>query len=163
MIAIRTCSVAELFDDPRCARLIAAYAEECGNALVGKPAPRRDMYENLERTGLAQCFAAYEDEALCGFALLVTAVVPHYGLSCATLESLFVERGAGSGRDLMRAVEELARERGCVAIFYAAPVESRLAELLFLRSSDLCDHRRRRRLRSDAYMLTNYVFCRRLN
>lgn len=148
MIAIRTCNVAELFDNPRSAPLIAEYAEECGNALIGKPAPRQDMYQNLEGTGMAQCFAAYEDEQLCGFALLIIASVPHYGLSCATLESIFVTREAHCGPELMQAVEENARTAGCTTIFYAAPVDSRLARLLHTRS--------------DAYTLTNHVFSRRL-
>lgn len=156
MIEVRACSVAELFDDPRCAELIAEYAEECGNALIGKPAPRRDLYEGIERIGLAQCFAAYENRdhpldqpQLAGFALIIIAVVPHYGLSCATLESLFVTRDAHCGSELIRVVEEYSRKAGCTAIIYAAPVDSRLARLLLVRS--------------DHYALTNLVFSRRLN
>jgi hypothetical protein len=144
---VRTCRVAELFDDPRSAELIAAYAEECGSDLIGKPAPRRDIYENLERS-LGQCFIGSQDGKLCGFAFLVIAVVPHYGLSCATLESLFVEQESAAGTALMRCVEAFAKGEGCTTIFYSAPVNSRLAELLFVRS--------------DVYTLTYHGFSRRL-
>jgi hypothetical protein len=148
MAEIQQCRVAELFDDPRCEELIAEYAAECGNALIGKPAPRRDLYESLEASGLGQCFAAYEGGMLCGFAMVIASVVPHYGLSCATTESLFVERGSHSGAELMRAIEDYARAAGCTAFFYTAPLNSRMARLLFL-----C---------ADEYANTNHVFCKRL-
>ncbi|HEX5236149.1 MAG TPA: GNAT family N-acetyltransferase [Silvibacterium sp.] len=145
---VRACSAAEIFDDPRSAGLIAEYAEECGNALIGKPAPRRDMYENLEGSGLGHCFAAYEDGALCGFALIIVSVVPHYGLSCATPESLFVSREANCGAELMKAVEGYARRNGCANIFYSAPVFSRFDRMLSLRQRE--------------YRLTNRVYTKRL-
>lgn len=145
---VRACRVAEIFDDAASAGLIAEYAAECAIALIGKPAPHRDRYENLEATGFGHCFAAYEDGALCGFAMLICSVVPHYELSCATLESLFVTRRARCGTKLMRVVEDFARKSGCTGIFYAAPVNSRLARLLALRS--------------EVYVKTNEVFCRKL-
>lgn len=147
-VRIHECRVAEIFDNARSEDLIAEYAEECSIALIGKPAPRRDMYENLEATGLAQCFAAYEGDTLCGFAMLLIAVVPHYGLSCATVESLFVSRQAHCGAELMKVVEARAQESGCAGIFYAAPVSSRLASLLALRA--------------ERYTHTNQVYCRKL-
>lgn len=145
---VRMCMAAEIFDDPRGLDLIAEYAEECANALIGKPAPRRDTYESLEATGFAQCFAAYEDGRLCGFAMLIVSVVPHFELSYAATESLFVSRGAIGGTDLMTALEDYARRSGCTALFYTAPVNSRLARLLHLRGKP--------------YERTNEVFCRRL-
>lgn len=148
MIEIRQCHVAELFEDGRSAGLIREYAEECGNALIGKPAPRRDLYENLEASGLGQCFAAYEEGALCGFAMVVASVVPHYGLSCATTESIFVTRGSHAGSALMRALNDYAADLGCIVIFYIAPVGSRFATLLLLSA--------------DEYPNTNHVFAKRL-
>lgn len=145
---VRKCRVAELFDDPRSAQLIEDYAAECGNALIGKPAPRRDLYENLEHSGLGQCFAVYEAGLLCGFAMVVASVVPHYGLRCAATESLFVARGSHSGFALMRALDDHAAAMGCITIFYTAPVNSRLSRLLFL-----C---------ADEYTNTNHVFSKRL-
>lgn len=148
MVVIHMCRAAEIFRDPVGLELIAEYSAECSIAMIGKPAPRRDMYENLEQSGMAQCFAAYEDMVLVGFALAVVAVVPHYDLSCATIESLFVTRGATCGGELMQAVESYAADCGCKGMFYAAPVGSRLARLLFLSA--------------DQYVHTNHVFCKRL-
>jgi len=145
---VRACSSAEIFDDPLGPPLIQEYAEECGNALIGKPAPRRDMYENLEASGLGQCFAAYEKGLLVGFAMVLVCVVPHYGLSLANAESLFVTRSAHCGGQLMKALDDYAAAQGCVTIFYTAPVGSRLAKLLFL-----C---------ADEYVNTNHVFSKRL-
>jgi hypothetical protein len=147
-VLIRACRAREIFDDPRSEQLLAEYSAECAIALIGRPSPRRDMYENLEACGMGHCFAAYEAGELCGFAMLLIAVVPHYSLSCGNLESLFVTRSAHCGGDLMRRVEEFARERGCTAILYTAPVNSRLARLLFLSE--------------DRYMLVGHAFCRRL-
>jgi hypothetical protein len=145
---IRKCMAAEIFDHPRGPGLIAEYAAECGNALIGKPAPRKDMYQNLEASGLGQCFAAYEDEQLVGFAMVLVCVVPHFGLALANAESLFVTREASCGGQLMRTLDDYATDRGCVTIFYTAPVGSRLARLLFL-----C---------ADQYTNTNHVFAKRL-
>lgn len=147
-VDVHVCAVAEIFEDPAGDALIAEYAEECAIALVGKPAPRRDMYENLEASGLGQCFCVRRDGELIGFAMVVMAVAPHYGLSCATYESIFVRHEAPGGLELMRAVAEYAKRLGCVSVFCCAPVNSRLARLLFLSS--------------DEYTHTNHVFCKRL-
>ena len=144
--AVRTCRAADLFDDRGMLALVAEYESECGSALLGKPGPRREVYEGMERTGLAQCFAAYarldhplDPPRLAGFACVLVAVVPHYGYSCATVESLFVSRDArasGLGSKLMEAVEAYAKGAGCTVMFYTAPIGSRLARQLFLRPTE---------------------------
>lgn len=146
---IRSCKAAEIFGDPRGPGLIAEYAAECVNALIGKPAPRLDIYENLEASGMGQCFAAYERYEMVGFAMVIVAVVPHYSLSCATLESLYVTRNATCGGDLLKALEDYAHSLGATGLFFTAPVKSRMARLFFLQEGD-------------RYTLTNHVFCRRL-
>jgi hypothetical protein len=147
-VEVRACGAREIFKDPAGEKLIAEYAAECAIALVGKPAPRLDMYENIEVSGLGQCFSVRKDGQLCGFAMVITAVVPHYALSCATTESIFVSRDGSGGLELMSALEEYATRVGCTSIFYAVPVGSRMARLLFLWT--------------DRYTHTNHVFCRRL-
>ena len=145
---IAKCKAAEIFGDPASEALLEEYAEECAIALVGKPAPRLDMYEGMERSGFGQCFAVRQDGKLVGFAMVLICVVPHYDLCLANVESLFVARGAQGGRALMSTLNEYAKESGCTSIFYTAPVGSRLARLLFLCADD--------------YVNTNHVFCRRL-
>ena len=147
-IEVRACKVAEIFDDPASHALFAEYAEECGCALIGKPAPRRDHYGNLEASGMAQAFAAYQDDELCGFAFVLTMVAPHYGEFYGGAESLFVSRRSNCGPTLMKATEDYARSAGCVSFFYSAPVGSRFARLLFLYD--------------DLYTYASHVFCRRL-
>lgn len=149
--SVRQCRSAEIFDDPECEALLGEYADECGNALMGRARPSRDHYAILENTGMAQCFAARHDGRLCGFAMLLSTVLPHYGIRSATVESLFVARAArhlGLGTELMEAIDSEAKRRGAETIFYTAPVNSRLDLLLTLRPV--------------AYHLTNHVFTRRL-
>jgi GNAT superfamily N-acetyltransferase len=147
---VSPCRAAEIFDDPDSTALFAEYERECANPLTGTTAPQRAMYEAIEGLGLAQCFAARADGLLCGCAFVLIAAVPHYGRRFATVESLFVLSGArmsGLGRQLMYAVEAHAQEAGCSAIFYSAPVASRLAKLLSL---------------LDGYRNTNLIFTRSL-
>ena len=148
---VRTCTVAEIFDDPDAAELIAEYSEECAIGLLGRPAPERERYEGLDGTGFAQCFAARHGGQLCGFAMVRIAVVPHYGMASATVESLFVSRRVrhlGLGTELMHAIEAHARRCECEVIFYTAPVFSRLDLLLNMRPAE--------------YQLTNHVVTKRL-
>jgi GNAT superfamily N-acetyltransferase len=119
---------------------------------LGEASPDQETYLGIEGVGLAQCFSVRLDGALCGFAVLLLAPLPHYGgRLCATVESIFVSavaREMGLGVQLMRAVDRYAAHEECAAIFYTAPVNSRLAKLLFL-----C---------SDEYTHTNHVFTKRL-
>lgn len=141
---------AVIFDDPASAELFEEYAAECANSLLGPVNPQRAIYEALEPTGSVQCFAAYCAGILRGFAFVLLGPLPHYGRRCATVESLFVARAVrseGLGPTLMRKMEDHARDMGCEAIFYSAPVGSRLARLLFLR---------------EEYRKTNHIFTRRL-
>ena len=139
---IALCKAADIFDDIDSAELLAEYGRECANALLGKPGPRRDVYENLEMSGMGQCFSVREAGRLVGFAFIVIAVVPHYSMRLATTESLFVSaaaRDGGPGWDLIRALGTYARMCGAEFLFLSAPVGSRLARLLFL-SEDVYTH-----------------------
>lgn len=148
---VSACSVGEIMNDPRSAALFEQYSRECANPLLGPASPEREMYEAMGASGFAKYFAAYVDGVLCGFAVVLTAMMPHYGRIGATVESLFVmreARGSNLGVMLMAEVEGYAREAGCEVVFYSAPVKSRLARLLFLSSDD--------------YSNTNHIFAKRL-
>lgn len=148
---VTRCASADIFADPVSEALFREYALECANALLGPTTPQAALYAALEDAGAVQCFAAHVQGLLSGFAFVILGPAPHYGLRrFATVESLFVARvvrHTGLGVLLMREVEESVRTAGCEAIFYTAPVGSRLARLLFL-SSD--------------YRNTNHVFTKRL-
>ncbi len=151
LMNVWACKVASIFDDPVSEALFAEYERESANTLLGPCSPSREMYEAMEAAGMGQCFAAYAYGQLAGFAFVLTSALPHYGRKFASVESLFVvgsSRGGGLGGRLMNAVESYCLEAGCEALFYSAPVGSRLAELMFLWD--------------DRYTNTNHVFCRRL-
>lgn len=150
-LRVATCRAGTIFEDPACAALLAEYAEECANPLIGKTAPQREMYEAVEDLGTAQCFAAYQGKMLAGFAFVLITALPHYGQGrkFASVESLFVSRAARAsplGSELMGLMERYCCAAGCVAISYSAPVGSRLERMLFLSS--------------DRYMNTHRVFYR---
>jgi len=133
MATVRRCSVAEIYDNAASAELMAKYSSECANPLMGAIAARRESYEEFERLGVGRFYGVFEQSSLVGFACVLIAVVPHFGQLYATTESLFVERSArrrGAGRLLMDTVEQDSRERGCIGLFYTAPVRSRFARLL---------------------------------
>lgn len=148
---IRKCAAAEIFDHPASAALFAEHADECANPLLGRTCPRRAMYDALEAAGVGHTFAAHRDGDLAGFAFVLRGPMPHYEGVFATVESLFVGKQArhgGLGRHLMDAIEAYAAETGCAAIFYSAPVGSRMARMMALQPS--------------RYRRTNLIFTRRL-
>jgi len=140
-----------IFEDPARAALFTEYEGECGNPLIGRCAPQLEFYERLESLDAARCFAVYSGRNLVGFAFVVVSKVPHYDLKLACVESLFVSRKArrfGLGIELMEMVTEESRKAGCTSLLCSAPLNSRLARLLFL-SADLYAH-------------VGHTFCRRL-
>jgi GNAT superfamily N-acetyltransferase len=128
--------------------LLAEYAAECSIPEIGTVNPQAETYAALEKAGVVQMFGAFYVEHMVGFASVLVTVLPHYGKKVATLESLFVSqanRSGGLGAHLISAVEEFARQAGCVAILYSAPAGGSLEKLLNL-------HKK--------YRHTNTVFCR---
>jgi ribosomal protein S18 acetylase RimI-like enzyme len=119
--------------------LLKAYAEECSIPEIGSTDPQIQMYEAMERIGVAQCFGVYA-EKLVGFASLLMTVLPHYGKKVATVESIYVdpEYRPFVGKNLLLELENYAKDAGCVAILYSAPAESRFERMLTLRK----DYRR---------------------
>lgn len=150
-VRVASCRAGEIFADPASAELFSEYAAECANPVTGEAATRVPaMYEALEAAGVAQCFAVYVGDELRGFACVMLAVAPEYGMAYARVERLFVASAArdrGAGTSLMESIETYARESGCVDIYYSAPVDSQLETLLSLKRG---------------YMKTNSIFARRL-
>lgn len=141
----------ELLFDPDAAPLFREYAAECSIPELGAISPQRDIYEAMEKNGVAHFFGAYDGVHLVGFAVMLIYILPHYGSKVATTESLFLaklSRGWGNGVSLMKYLENYARERDCKAFLYTAPRGGRLARLLSLFKE---------------YRRTNDVFLRQLN
>lgn len=146
---IRPICYSDILSAPNADSLIAGYADECSIPAIGKAAPQAEMYAKMEAANLMQCFGAYRDAELIGFASVLIGILPHYGQRVATMESLYVDpeyRGY-AGHTLLAAIENFASEADCVALLYSAPVGSKLERVLSLRASCI---------------RTNSVFCKRL-
>lgn len=142
---IRLSTYAELIAQ---AELVKEYAAECSLPEIGEVQPNGEIYAAMERVGVAQVFGAYDGEQMIGFAGVLMPVMPHYSKRVATVESIFVtesQRKSGIGKELMRTIEQYAKEQGCTAILYSAPTSGKLERMLML---------------SKRYRQTNSVFCR---
>lgn len=131
MISIKPCPVADVLDSKA---LIEEYAAECSIPAIGEINPQPAIYAAMEYSGVLHSFMAFDEERRVGFAIVLTPILPHYGKRVATIESLFVaraSRGDGAGRELMRTVEEFAKQAGCVGILYSAPTGGQLERLLY--------------------------------
>ena len=83
-----------------------------------------------------QCFGVFIEGALVGFMSILVYVLPHYGKKIATTESIFLarkHRSAITGLDMIHEAERYAKEKGCTAVLYTAPIGSRFSRLLFAR------------------------------
>ena len=99
------------------------------------PETNRDyeQYERFEQAGFSRMFAAYNDEKLIGFLVLLVSPNPHYGCKIGTIESIFVGaeyRKSGAGLKLLKAAEDTAKGMGAVGIFVSAPAGSQLADVM---------------------------------
>ena len=133
MLVIRPCSVAEFFSAPNADALLTEYAQE--SSLFGLPSPQPDAerYEVLERTGMMTTLAAYLDDVLVGFLVMIVTVNPHYNARLAVTESYFVaseHRSTGAGLRLLREAEDVARAQGAVGFFVSAPNNGRLTNVM---------------------------------
>lgn len=125
----------DILEAPNAAALLREYADECSLPEIGEPAPQAQMYKAMEATGLMQSFGAYAEDQLIGFATVLTYVLPHYGKSIASIESIFVakeHRSSSTGRALMTVAEDYARSKQCKVMLYSAPTGSSLERLLNL-------------------------------
>lgn len=130
MVEVRPIAYVQVRDERE---LLAEYAAECSISALGPPNPQWETYSQLERAGKLQAFAAFVDGRIVGFAGVLVAVIPHYGVKAATVESLFVGkayRSSGAGTRLMRVVEDYSASSGCRAILYSVPAQGQLETLL---------------------------------
>lgn len=134
-VVVRQTSVAEVFANQAFPALCREYAEE--SAIAGLPVPQEKLsaYQALEASGSsAFCvYGAFLGDALIGFIVLLTPVLPHYGATIAVAESLFVGsayRKSGAGMLLIRQAEKRADEVRSPGMLFSAPSGGRLAVLL---------------------------------
>lgn len=138
MISVRRCSIDCLVEADALSGLLAEYAEECGNALIGTPAPQVATYKAMSDSGKLVFIGAYDGDGLIGFASLLFSELPHYGKVVGVTESLFVgknHRHSKAGLMLLAASEEEAKQAGAVALLVSSNVGSQLARLLDAKKS----------------------------
>ncbi|MDR1351526.1 MAG: GNAT family N-acetyltransferase [Zoogloeaceae bacterium] len=147
MIEIHKLSPNEFWAQAGVEALIDAYADECALAGLPRPAPDRDLYDDMNTFGALRVFGAFRDDTIIGFAVLLVSPNLHYGILLATMESLFVAKGqrsTGAGLMLLRQAEQAARDAGAQAFLVCAPVGSSLEKIL---------------TQSTSFRETNRVFC----
>lgn len=80
--------------------------------LFPKPTIRKEDYLPLEKAGLLAVYGATRGGKLVGIATCVKGKIPHYGVSIAIVESLYLmreHRASGLGLRLLEACEDQAR------------------------------------------------------
>mgnify|MGYP002519285104 CR=1 FL=1 len=127
---VRRVSVAELFGSQERDRLLSAYADECQrNPALGRPAPNRELYEQMERQGVLRCLGGYADGDLIGYLTMLVTPPLRYSVPTAVVEGVYVDplhRAGGPGMELIRAAREAAGAAGCPGLYISAPVDSSL-------------------------------------
>lgn len=136
MLSVRRCSCADVMENPAFPALADEYAEECRIAGLPWPDGKLQTYQYIERSGTFQPLGAFIDDSVVGFAAILAPVIPHYGVTIAVTESLFVGkafRKTGAGLLLLRAAEAYAREVGSPGMLISAPSGGILDRLLTVR------------------------------
>jgi len=130
---IEQVTFAEIEADPAFAGLLVEYAAESGNRGLPEPKIEPETYRRLDAAGVLTIFAARVDGRLVGFIFILVSVNPHYSVPLGTSESFFVakaHRMTGLPLRLLRAAEDLAREKGAKGIYVNTPFGSSLCETL---------------------------------
>ena len=133
-LEIRDSTACGLIQHPDFPALRGLYIDEC--AVKGLPDPREKLeaYELMDSTGVLRAFGAYlDDDRLIGFITVLAPVLPHYGITVAVAESLFVSpayRKSGAGLKLIRAAEAHARAIHSPGLLLSSPLNGRLQTLL---------------------------------
>ena len=92
MTTIRRITFNELCGDPEFQTLVDEYADE--SAIKGMPEKNPDInaYNTMERIGMQHVFAAYADEKLVGFVIVLITPVPHYSCKMGSTEITMAHR-----------------------------------------------------------------------
>ena len=132
-IEIKKCTVSEFESSIGFRQLADEYSAESSLEGLPRAAEKLASYRTLESSGMFVGYGAFDNDMLVGLVTVITPVIPHYGISVAVTESLFVSkayRKTGAGLLLIRTAEHYAKEAGCPAIMISAPVEGPLTDVL---------------------------------
>jgi GNAT superfamily N-acetyltransferase len=126
-------TIHDLQSDPDLLGLLMEYS--CESGMSGLPPPKWNFgtYSMMESQGFLHPIAAYVDDHLVGFLLLLVHDLPHYSVPVAVSESYFVSvdhRSTGAGLRLLHEAEGLATEMGAAGIVVSAPHGGKLDAVL---------------------------------
>jgi GNAT superfamily N-acetyltransferase len=133
MPTIKQCSVSDLESSANFEQLLEEYGAE--SSIRGMPPinAKLDIYRAMEMSGALVCFSAHVGDELAGFVLVLSPVLPHYGVTVSTTESFFVSRdyrSTGAGLELLRTAEKHAKAIGSPGLLISAPVGGPLEKVL---------------------------------
>lgn len=133
-VTVRTCRAVELELAPSFAALMAEYLAESGRAITADPSPQIATYKAQEAADTMKFAGVWDGGGeLVGMLVVALSVVPHFGMTVATTETLFVSakaRKTGAGKALLSLADDMARESGAVGVLVSAPVGGVLAKVL---------------------------------
>lgn len=137
MMKIETCTLSDLFNDPRYEEVCAHYRQEAGH-LELKGIVDKDKYSFLAKNGLLLCARAVSEGQLVGIMAIVMCPSLHNSKDVANVDTLYLEpEHRGHGLQFLRHAIKMAREFGASGIRFSAPAGSRTEQLfdrLFTRS-----------------------------
>lgn len=132
-LEIRKCTALEILSNPCFPALRDEYARESSIHGLPDPAEKMEMYVAMDGGGILHIYGAFWGDELVGFVAVLAPVLPHYGVTIAVTESLFVasaHRKTGAGLRLIRTAERHAKDIGSPGLLVSAPFGGRLATLL---------------------------------
>lgn len=132
-LVVRRCTVQEAINNPAFPALAQEYYAESSIAGLPDPTEKMHIYNRLERSKSFQAYGAFIGDELIGFAVVLTPVIPHYGVAISVMESLFVakaHRKTGAGLQIIRAAEDHARHMESPALMISSPFNGALARVL---------------------------------
>lgn len=137
-LRVERCTVADLEAHPNFHALISDYADECATEGLPRPRGDLDLYKTIEKAGFAQAVKVTYDDQLIGFAVVISTINPHRGITLSVTETLFISkesRKRGAGLRLIGECRRVARDVGAPKLLLTAHEGSYLLELLTIMKS----------------------------
>lgn len=126
---IKKITVDELFTNSNSEYVFSMYSAESKGYMLPEGNPCKEQYYIMEEAGSLDVLAVMDENKIVGIALILTYTLPHYSTLASTTESLFVlkeYRKYGTGKKLIKAAEEVAKNRGSNLLFISSPINGRL-------------------------------------
>lgn len=129
---VRRTTIEDFFSAPKHNDIIEEYAIESRGDYLPKITTDKDLYLRLEAQNMFDLLCLYLNDEMVGFISLLTTPMPHYSRNQTTVESFYVypdHRKHGTGKQLVSAAEQIARDRESCVLYITAPSQGRLAKV----------------------------------